>query len=340
MIISLGFITAGSLEELKRLDLQRNLPISIIMGDVNGLKLVNDVFGHAEGDRLLKEAADAMKRKCRADDIIARWGSDEFVILLPKTSSKDAEQIALRIKESYAKTQIHKINGSISMGVETKFNMDQNTLSILSSAEAKMYSAKALERGVICSSAIESIIQKLHETSPREKEHSVYVSELCQLLGQAMGLDDIDLRKCKEAGYLHDIGKVTLNPKLLKKRQGFTAEEAAEIEKHVSVGYRLLNSFDDTVDIAEAVLAHHERWDGSGYPKGLKGNEIPLLARIITITGNFDRYMHESETADAFSKTRAINTIMSKAGTQFDPYIAGLFARIIESVDLDKLDAR
>ena len=107
-------------EELKRLDTERQLPLSFIMGDLNGLKIINDVFGHSEGDRLLKEVAEILKKVCRSDDILARWGGDEFVILLPKTSISNAEEIVERIKKECKKTNSQKIPASLSIGAATK----------------------------------------------------------------------------------------------------------------------------------------------------------------------------------------------------------------------------
>lgn len=133
-------------EELIRLDVERNLPISIIMGDVNGLKLTNDVFGHAAGDLLLQKAANTIKSVCRADDIITRWGGDEYIVILPKTSNEDAETIAKRIKDQFSKEKIKDVNCSIAVGSATKYSADENIQKIIENAEERMYSQKFLER--------------------------------------------------------------------------------------------------------------------------------------------------------------------------------------------------
>lgn len=133
-------------EELFRLDVERNLPISIIMGDVNGLKLTNDVFGHAAGDLLLQKAALTIKSVCRADDIITRWGGDEYIVILPKTSNEDAEIIARRIKDQFSKENIKDVSCSIAVGSATKYSADENVQKIIEKAEERMYSQKFLER--------------------------------------------------------------------------------------------------------------------------------------------------------------------------------------------------
>lgn len=317
-------------EELSRLDNQRNLPISIIMGDVNGLKLTNDIFGHSYGDMLLTKVAKVIKDACRANDIIARWGGDEFIILLPKTSPQETELIIDRIKEQFAQEKIHGIRGSISMGYSTKVSVEAELIQTVNSAEEKMYLAKTLERDSIRSGTLDAIIQMLHKDNDRERQHSMRVGMLCQNLGLALGLSEVKVRKLKELGYLHDIGKIVLDKKLLNKGLDLTAEELADVKKHVVVGYRILNAFDDTMDIAEAVLAHHERWDGSGYPKGLKGHEAPLLARIIALVGSFDRMTHESENTKALTQKQAIKKLRKNAGVLYDPQLTEAFINMIE----------
>lgn len=317
-------------EELNRLDTKRNLPISIIMGDVNGLKLTNDIFGHAFGDILLKKVADVLRRACRADDIIARWGGDEFVMLLPGTNINEAEQVIERIKAEFSQEKVKAIKCSISMGADTKTTAADNLIETLNRAEEKMYAAKATDSNEYRSIVINTIISTLHENSPEEREHSLRVSKLCQEFGKELKLSKVDNRKLKEAGFFHDIGKIALNPRLLKSSYHPSSHRRKEIIKHSIVGYRILNSFDHTANIAELVLAHHENWDGSGYPKGLKGEEIPLLARIIRIAESYDRMVNQPEDSQNMSKTEAVSLIRNNAGILFDPELAELFANMIE----------
>lgn len=315
-------------EELLRLDTPRNLPISIVMGDVNSLKLTNDIFGHAFGDMLLEKVTEVMQKVCRADDIIARWGGDEFVILLPRTGPEDARGIVERIQSEVAKQQIRAIRGSLSIGFDTKRHPQEDIMQVLASAEARMYSAKTLERDEVRSRAFEAILQTLFENSPGEEDHARRVSALCQKFGRALGLPKVDVRRVKEAARLHDIGKIVLDPGILNQKM-LTSLEWSEMSQHPIVGYRILHSFDGTVDLAEAVLAHHERWDGSGYPKGLRGEEIPLLARVISIVESYDRMVHTPDGSMAKSKEEALEEIIRCAGTQFDPALAEAFVRMI-----------
>ena len=204
-------------QELHRLDVTDNLPISIIMGDVNGLKLTNDVFGHGVGDMLLQKVAAVFRRVGRPGDVIARWGGDEFVMLLPHTNAGEARHIMERIKGEVAKEQIKAIKASLSMGLDTKVEASEDIAQVLSNAEQHMYMAKTLEHDEVSTQAIDAIINLLHSQNEREKEHSIQVSELCRKMGQALQLSEDEIRKLKDAGYLHDIGKIILDADLLNK---------------------------------------------------------------------------------------------------------------------------
>lgn len=311
-------------EEFNRLDVERNLPISIIIGDVNGLKLTNDIFGHTAGNLLLIKVAEVCRKVCRADDIIARIGGDEFAILLPKTNEEEAEKIVLRVKDEFSKERVKAIKGSISMGYDTKNNAEENILQILQNAENNMYAIKSLDRNNIGSTTIKTIIDTLHLNSHKEEQHSKNVSYYCESIGKAMNLSLVEIRRLKEAGFLHDIGKVVLDERLLNKDDTLTDKELKEMKQHSVVSYRILNSFNDTLDLAESTLAHHERWDGSGYPKGLKGEEIPLLARIIAIAEYYDRIMNRQNN-NYKGKAETIEELKKQAGSRFDPEIVNLF---------------
>ena len=202
-------------EEIKRLNTIRNLPISIIVGDINGLKLINDTFGHDEGDKLLKKAAASIQSACRIDDIVARWGGDEFIILLPKTKKEEAEEVVNRIKNLYSEEQGKGIHGSISFGWDTKQTMDEEITKVFKNAEDDMYRNKTYENESVRSYMISTIINTLHEKNPREEMHSKRVSELCQAIGTAIGLSDIEIRMLKVGGLLHDIGKIAIEEGIL-----------------------------------------------------------------------------------------------------------------------------
>ena len=216
------------------------------------------------------------------------------------------------------------------MGYATKADPEESISRVLVTAEENMYSVKSLNRDDVRSRAIDAITDSLYESSCREREHAERVSELSVLLGRGLGLSEVKLKKLKEVARLHDIGKIVLEPNILNKNHRLTLEEWNEVKRHPIIGYRILNSFDDTLDLAESVLAHHEQWDGTGYPKGLRGEEIPLLARIIAVVESFERMTNDSDNTKARTKEDALRELRENAGRQFDPMLAELFARMME----------
>lgn len=318
-------------EELKRLDTGRNLPISILMGDTNNLKLVNDIFGHSFGDTLLTKITEVMKNSCRADDILARYGGDEFVLLLPRTGSDEVEQVAQRIKKGISLQRVSAIGCSISIGYDTKTEESTDIIRVLRNAETNMYSAKTLERSEVEKRELEAIIDALHTSNKREMLHSKRVSQMAKRLGKALKLSEAEIKKLELAGRLHDIGKVVLDPSLLDKGHEFNPKEQKERDQHPIIGYRILNYFDDTLELAEIVLAHHENWDGSGYPKGLKGEAIPLLARILSIAGAYEQMMHPNTQNEAKSLEEAVLELERELGVLYDPIIGAAFIELLRS---------
>lgn len=311
-------------EELRQLDSPRNLPISIVFGDVDGLKLTNDIFGHSEGDKLIRKAADILKRTCRESDIIARIGGDEFAILLPRTGTDDAEKIIHRITDELSKERIIAVRCGMSLGSGTKTDSETDIESILKIAEDCMYRNKTLTRKAVGSRMLETIMETLQVKNPREKEHTREVSELCVKIGTALQLPRTEIRKLRDAGYYHDIGKIVLDDGILNKVGELSGEERKNVQQHALIGYRILNLFEDTLGFAEAVIHHHENWDGSGYPNGLKGKEIPKLARIIRIAESYTS-MIQGMNKNPRRKEEALREIRNSSGVVFDPEITNVF---------------
>jgi diguanylate cyclase (GGDEF)-like protein/PAS domain S-box-containing protein len=312
-------------EELERLDTERNLPMTIVMGDVNGLKIINDSFGHVLGDELLKKVAEVITKGCRADDIIARLGGDEFVIILPKTNASESERIIKRLNDLLLKEKVESIDISVSFGWETKNNGEEKVEEIFSNAEDNMYKRKLVGRPHMRENTITAIISTRHEKSKREEQHSARVSELCKNMGEALGLPENKIKELKSVGLLHDIGKIVIDESVLNKSGELTDNEWKEIKRHPEVGYRILSTVYEMAEMAKYVLHHHERWDGKGYPKGLKSEEILLQARIIAIADAYDAMTSDRTYKKVLSEEEAINEIRRCSGTQFDPEIARLF---------------
>lgn len=313
---------------LSHANTENNLPISVIMGDLNGLKLTNDVFGHATGDELLVMAAESIKKACRETDIIARQGGDEFVILLPKTPNQVALQIISRIKEVLGKEKASVIKCSMSLGCDTKTTPPENIDITIKNAENEMYKEKALNRIKTDTDMINAVIMSLYSKSPHEEQHSANVSELCRAIGEALGLPQTQITQLRNAGFLHDIGKIGISESILRNCGEFTDQEEIEYKQHPVIGYRILNIFDSTVSLAESVYSHHEEWDGSGFPRGLNGNDIPLMARIIAVAGRYESILNR-RSEKPVSHEEALEQIQADAGSILDPTLVDVFLRIM-----------
>lgn len=322
-------------EELAKIDKRANLPISIIICDINGLKLINDSFGHSSGDELIKKVANTIKEVCRADDIIARIGGDEFVVILPKTDAIETIEIANRMKQIASKEDIAKIELSISYGYDTKTNGKDSLLEILANAENHMYRHKLYERSSMRSKTIDVIMNTLFEKSNRESQHSNRVSGVCRAIASKMNFEKDDVNKIRIAGLVHDIGKIGIDEKILNKAGKLNDDEWEQIKKHPEIGWRILSSVNEFSELAQFVLDHQEKWDGSGYPNGLKGEEIPLEARIIAVADAYDAMTGERSYRNAFSTEEAASELMRCSGTQFDPEIVDVFVNQVLSYTSD-----
>ena len=312
-------------KELARLDCERNYPLTLVMGDVNGLKLINDSFGHATGDELLTKVAQVLREACREDDLIARLGGDEFVIVLPNTDTADAEQILKRINALALQVRVGSIELSISFGYETKRYKEEQIRELFKRAEDHMYKKKLFEGPSMRGKTIKTIIRTLHEKNKREEQHSYRVSALCQSMGEALGLREGEVQELKTVGLLHDIGKITIDENILNKPGKLTKDEWEEIKRHPEIGYRILSTVNGMSEMAEYVLTHHERWDGLGYPKGLKSDELPLQTKIIAIADAYDAMTSARSYREALSDEVAIAELQKNSGTQFDPDLVTLF---------------
>jgi len=317
-------------EELKRLNTKRQLPISIIIGDINGLKLVNDAFGHLKGDLYLCEAARILEESCRKEDIIARRGGDEFSIILPKTKNDHAYKIIKRIRNAANKIKSNDIPLGISLGTSTKEQSDQDINTIIQSAENNMYSRKLVERKSITSSIISALERTLWEKSHETREHAERIKKLAVKLGNSINLYQNKLDELILLSVLHDIGKIAISDDILNKNDKLTEKEWRRIKKHPEIGYNICESSPQLVTIAEAVLAHHEWWNGSGYPLGLKGKNIPITSRIIAIADSYDVMITGRNYKEPLSKNEAIKELKKYSGIQFDPKLVKNFVEILK----------
>ncbi len=316
-------------EERKHLDSPENLPISVIVCDVDGLKLVNDAFGHVAGDTLLIAAAEILKNTCEEKDIAIRTGGDEFSVFFPRTSNVEIEAIFNEISSQNKNKKILTTEGvqftSISMGYATKESSEQTLDATILAAEEYMYRRKLLARKGSHSILMTSIMTTLHEKSFETQEHCSRMAKLARKLGQAVDIPYLDLDILELAASLHDLGKISIDLSLLQKTEALTQQDWDIIKKHPEVGWRITQAIPELNPISDIVLSHHERWDGKGYPSGLAGEEIPRMARIISIVDAYDAMIEERPYRKAMSKEDAAADILKMAGTQFDRNMAEIF---------------
>lgn len=322
-------------EEMTRLDSGRHLPLSIIVGDVNGLKLINDAFGHHIGDRLIQAAASILKTTCRNDDITARIGGDEFGIILPGTSEEAALEIAARIREN-ARVMVHEpINVSIALGVASKTDADEDIRLTFKLADDRMYKNKLVESKSLKSAIITSLKKTLHERTCDAGDHSERLKELSLRLGKRLGFTAPQMDDMELLSLLHDIGKIAVPDLILNKPAPLTEEEWDIMRQHPEIGYRIASTTPELSNIAEYILCHHEWMNGNGYPQGLQGESIPLISRALSVVDAYDAMISDRKYRVPRSPEEALLELAHFAGTQFDGPIVREFTRmILEEEDL------
>ncbi len=326
-------------ETIKRLDTRRQLPFSIIMGDVNGLKITNDVFGHEAGDNLLRIIARVLKQSCRDEDVIGRWGGDEFVLLLPKTGNDEANLVMKRIIRSFEELDdSYRVNGllpSISLGYGIKSFETEDIFESLKEAEVNMYKRKMLTKDSMYSGILESMKAALYEKSHETEEHAERLYSICSSIAKYYELSSEENADLELFCMLHDLGKIGIPDDILKYPGKLTETQMKLMQSHSEIGYRIAQQTPNLAVVSNYILSHHERWDGFGYPRGLKDRDIPLLARILSVADAFDAMTHDRVYRKAMSQEDALSEIVANSGTQFDPNIVKIFVKSFEKKDCE-----
>ncbi len=317
-------------EELSRLDTDRQLPLTIIIGDVNGLKIINDAFGHEKGDELLCRIASVLRVIFRSEDVVARWGGDEFVIILPKTPMEEALGILKRVSVALERASTKATPLSISFGISTKESVFKKVNETIKEAEDKMYQHKLIEKENAHCSIVSSLEKALEERDRETEEHVKRMKTLSEELGRELNLGMETMDELSLLATLHDIGKISIADSIILKPQSLTRKEWEAVKKHPLIGYRIAESSGELAPIARGILYHHEWWNGNGYPEGKKGDSIPLISRIISIVAAYDAMTNDRPYRKAFSREEAIAELEKCSGSQFDPSLVKKFISMIE----------
>ncbi|MGM0410670.1 MAG: diguanylate cyclase domain-containing protein [Bacillota bacterium] len=314
------------MEEIKRLDTKRQFPLTLIMIDINKLKLINDVYGHNKGDFLIKSAAEILEDNLREEDILARIGGDEFAIILPQTNENRGKEIIKRINKKCANFNQKGIIVSMALGLATKNDINQEIDEIFKLADDDMYKNKTSESKEIREKIIDNIKNNLKEKTDESKKHIKEIKKLVSRFADKLNLEKKDKDKLLLLAEIHDIGKISFSKEFFKKNRKLTEKESEKLKDHPEYGYRICRVIPEFNSIAKEILSHHERWDGKGYPQGLKGKEIPYLARIITIIDNYLSLKNDKKR----EKEAIIAKLKEKAGIFLDPELTGYFIKMIE----------
>lgn len=320
-------------KKLSEMKTKENLPLSVMVADINGLHLINEAFGQHEGDLVILRSSWMIRNCCREEDIIARIGGDEFGIIMPRIGNAEAHELLDKIKNecvSYNENRLSKspeIN--ISMGYAAIYDEWELEDDVLKTASEYMRNRKLFSQQSSYSDIISSIMTTVYEKSQETEQHAERLAELSIRVGKMLNLMDKDIGELQLLGMLHDIGKIGIDDKILNKPGKLSQDEWMIMKRHPEIGYRIARASHKLARIADYILSHHERWDGAGYPKGLKGDEIPLLSRILSVADAYDAMTEDRVYRKAMSQEDAIEEIRRNAGSQFDPLIANIF---IESI--------
>jgi len=317
-------------EEIKRLNTPRKYPIGVIMVDIDNLKFVNDNFGHTKGDELLKRLANILSSIFRKEDVVARIGGDEFVIILPNVDEETVQFLCKRVKDACKESNYKsELKVSVSLGYAIQYGQYKNMEEVLKKADQYMYRNKLVGDTVAQKHLIDSFKIMLAKGDLYTLKHYEQKQFFATSLSKEIGLPSDKIKEVRLLATLHDIGKIGIADLILHKPGKLSSEEWKIMKTHCEIGYTIAKAIPELAPIAEDILYHHEQWDGKGYPKGLKGEEIPLLARIVTIVDAYSAMLCDRPYRKAMSKQEALEEIKKGAGSQFDPQLVELFLKIV-----------
>lgn len=312
-------------DHLESIDNDDNFPLTIICADINGLRSINESLGFVVGDEIIKKVAVAIKNTC--DKCVSvRWGGDDFLVFLSNANEEDSKTFIQNVKTALQQELTDELqNVSISIGSFTKNDMNISLKKAIKNADESMVQNKISYSESIQNTPINMILHTLHEKNKREEMHSKRVSEICVAIGNALEMSKEDINKLRIIGLVHDIGKIGIDENILNKTAKLTNRECEIMKQHSEIGFRILSANKQTTELAFHILSHHERLDGAGYPNGIKGKDISMFTRILSIADSFDAMTRKRAYCEGMSTAAAVQELKRCAGTQFDTEIVNIF---------------
>ena len=334
-----GFYNRTEFERLVGdLVISDELPFTVVIADVNRMRIINEAFGREAGNTLLRQVAQIIGNYVDESSWVFRIGGDEFALLMPRQNLLACEARLEKIRHSVSQILVmNSVNPSISFGICELLDGTIDLNEAIQRAEKELATQKLLDSPHMQGKAVFAIINTLHEKNKREEQHSRRVSELCERLAVSYGMGERAVSEMRLLGLLHDIGKIAISESILNKEGRLDDQQWREVQRHSEIGYRILSSVEDMASLAQYVLAHHERYDGKGYPKGLCGEEIPLQSRMITVADAYDAMTAKRPYRNAVTPFEAAREIKACAGLQFDPELARIFINEVVGLNYEEL---
>jgi PAS domain S-box-containing protein/diguanylate cyclase (GGDEF)-like protein len=321
-------------QEKTRLDKAQALPLTVVLVNINGLRLINEAYGKEVGDRCILETARILKEVFGKLGDICRVSGDEFWLLLPNVKEAEGRSRARKVEEMVAQGKVQvldqSIGWSLSIGIAERNSMGIGLEDTLKMAEDMVENKRLLSHQSSRSNLISAMMVTLAERSHETESHGKRLATICQKIGERLELSEREQDKLALFSVLHDVGKIAIDSRILNKPGKLTEEEWHEMKKHPEIGFRIASSAPNLEPIAMYILTHHERWDGTGYPRGLEKEAIPLLARILSLADAYDAMTEDRVYRQALTRTDAMEEIRNNLGTQFDPVIGRLFMEILK----------
>jgi len=347
--------------------------LSAIMLDIDHFKYINDAYGHRVGDAALKMVSQTILATVRTSDVVARYGGEEFVVICPETESAQAAAVAERIRAAVEakvfttelmRTSKHtppaSIHITISAGVATYPSDGTSCPELLDAADAALKVAKRTRNKVSVYreinpaagkkrtdgldaflrdssiTTIKPLIAAIEARDPCTTKHSQKAAEYAAAIAREMGFSTYDTAIICKAALLHDIGMISVPDNILIKEDELTNEEMELIRQHPTAGAAILAQSPQLSQLAEIVLYHHEQWDGNGYPSGLRGEEIPLMARVVSVAGSIDSMLSPRSYKRAMTIEETKKELIAQSGKQFDPDVVRAALRVLEAIEAEE----